>query len=260
MRIEQLIENLLSATISNDTEKAKNILTEIKKYPSLLVVHALSCADDLYGLSALHLAAERNNTDLIKLFIDNGAKVNLRTFTKETPLHIAAENGHVEAGKLLLEKGAAIDPQDERGLTPLHQAVLHYRGGMIAFLVSQGANRELKHSEGRNAIEIAEYMVKRWDPSQQPGPDFDFCKEEYEKMAKEKYEKALKLLNLLQPPRNLLVEPAPNWEETVPLVASYPLQSSPIHQANQQQIKDNRMSEDGLEVSGAGMTISKSSH
>jgi hypothetical protein len=243
-------EGLLSATRNSDTEKARAILTEIKnRFPDGGLRNALFYVDDFLKFTAIHFAADNGNIDLIKLFIDNGAKVNLGTFPGNgTPLHIAAEHGHVEIGRLLLENGAIIDSQNEFRLTPLHLAVMRYHEEMVAFLVSQGANRELKHSEGRNAIEIAEHMVKKWDPSQQTGPYFDICKE--------KYEKALKLLNLL----SLFVEPAPNWEETVPLVvASYPLQSSPIHQANQQQIKENRMSADGLEVSGAGMTISKSS-
>jgi ankyrin repeat protein len=43
---------------------------------------------------------------VVKLLLQNGAKVNFRNEYGRTPLSLAAENGHEAVMKLLLENGA----------------------------------------------------------------------------------------------------------------------------------------------------------
>nr|CAG4708712.1 unnamed protein product [Naegleria fowleri] len=73
------------------------------------------------GISALHMAAEAGNCELIKFFVtEKHENVNqLTDITKDTPLYLAAINNHLEATKLLLELGADKDIENWRGNTPL---------------------------------------------------------------------------------------------------------------------------------------------
>ncbi|KAH3673027.1 hypothetical protein WICMUC_003940 [Wickerhamomyces mucosus] len=66
---------------------------------------------DYAGNSALHEAALKGFTDIVKLLLDNGAEVDLMSGPDDldTPLIDAAANGHVDTVKLLLKYGA--DPR-----------------------------------------------------------------------------------------------------------------------------------------------------
>ncbi|KAI1456398.1 hypothetical protein F4805DRAFT_432715 [Annulohypoxylon moriforme] len=62
--------------------------------------------DPNYG-SYLHLAAERNNTEIIRVLLENSANINAQMLNKN-PLDVACENGHLESARLLFESGAEI--------------------------------------------------------------------------------------------------------------------------------------------------------
>ena len=69
---------------------------------------------DTNGATALHVAAGQGNTEVIQLLIDAGADVNAQDYArdkqegKETPLHRAAIGGHVEAIRSLISAGAKV--------------------------------------------------------------------------------------------------------------------------------------------------------
>ena len=68
------------------------------------------------GLSA---TAYKGHTEIVRLLLDNGAKVNQANNNKRTPLHKAA---NVEIAKLLLDKGAKVNQAEYDGQTPLDMA------------------------------------------------------------------------------------------------------------------------------------------
>jgi len=61
----------------------------------------------------LHLAAEAGNTELCKVFIDNGANVNAWN-TNATPLLIAVAHRHPETVETLLLGGAKANVQTKK--------------------------------------------------------------------------------------------------------------------------------------------------
>jgi len=66
----------------------------------------------------IHSAAAGNYTNIARMLVENGAKVNVKQQAGATPLHSAAQNGNLELLILLLENGAATDVRMEGGKLP----------------------------------------------------------------------------------------------------------------------------------------------
>nr|XP_004211581.1 26S proteasome non-ATPase regulatory subunit 10-like [Hydra vulgaris] len=60
------------------------------------------------------------NMAIVKLLLDNGARVNQPLYDGNTPMHMAHYNGNIEAIKLLLQHEGNINAQNAEGKTPLH--------------------------------------------------------------------------------------------------------------------------------------------
>ncbi|KAG2387228.1 hypothetical protein C9374_001560 [Naegleria lovaniensis] len=122
------INPLLLAIANSHAEDDKNVThSETLKASAEMVkflVNELNADYSLSGnngISALHMAAETGNCELIKFFVtEKHENVNqLTDITKDTPLYLAVINNHLEATKLLLELGADKDIENWRGNTPL---------------------------------------------------------------------------------------------------------------------------------------------
>lgn len=96
--------------------------------------------------TALHVAASKNNKEMVKLLVEHGASVNIKDFNKLTPLskahdtntikfliehgsiltkniaHNAASSGNTELMKYLIEIKAPLDGKNEYNNTPLDVA------------------------------------------------------------------------------------------------------------------------------------------
>lgn len=80
-----------------------------------------------YGLirvAPIHLAAEAGFTELVRLFLDQGVDINLRTqgSNQVTCLHMASGKGQADVVELLLKGGADVNARDASGKTPLRWA------------------------------------------------------------------------------------------------------------------------------------------
>ncbi len=100
------------------------------------------------GMTALHWAALRGDTELGTLLIYAGSNVDSGTrIGHYTPLHIASRAGHVGIVKVLLE--ARSDPNaatTNSGATPLHLAATAGRPDVVAALWEAGAELDAREA------------------------------------------------------------------------------------------------------------------
>lgn len=78
-------------------------------FDALLHLQSMNDIDERqyeFGKTWLHIAAEKGDTDDVRIVLDEGASCGARDVFGETPLHYAAENGHYEVVKLLVASGA----------------------------------------------------------------------------------------------------------------------------------------------------------
>jgi ankyrin repeat protein len=108
------------------------------------------------GKTLLMVACEVGNLPMVKLLLDNGAKVDSTDESGQTPLHRACLMGlerraPVELGPnytvdnlgvidLLLKNGAKVDPRDRFGRTPLMFAAMSFRTETLTLLIERGAD------------------------------------------------------------------------------------------------------------------------
>ena len=65
----------------------------------------------------LHAAAEGGHTEICRLLLEHGAKINARDSKRNTALHLACRNNHVSLVELLRDKGADISIKNKAGKT-----------------------------------------------------------------------------------------------------------------------------------------------
>ena len=74
------------------------------------------------GRTALHLAAENNHVEIVKLLLARGAKTEATSDGHWTPLLNAAQNGHEKVVDVLLASKADVNARTSSGMTALHWA------------------------------------------------------------------------------------------------------------------------------------------
>ena len=111
---------------------------------------------DNYGWTALHYSAESGTYELIKLFIEKGPDVNLKTKNGENCLHIAAGNGHFDVCETLTNKHKFdVNMTNHKGWTALHTSAQNGSYELIKLFIDKGAYIYLKTSNGDNCLHIA---------------------------------------------------------------------------------------------------------
>jgi len=116
------------ARLCNRTE----ILVLLDQTPTTEV--SLSSNQEL-AETPLYKAAERNDVNLIKQLLADGADIDLAAGRdQETPLHRAITRGSTEAAKILIESGANINQPRSDGQTPLDMARVRNRTQILLLL------------------------------------------------------------------------------------------------------------------------------
>ncbi|XP_041824467.1 ankyrin repeat and SAM domain-containing protein 6-like isoform X2 [Melanotaenia boesemani] len=102
--------------------------------------------------SALRLG----NSQLVKEILEEDpSQVNLSNQEGASLLMMAAVSGQLEVVQLMVEKNADIDKQDcVHGWTALMQATYHGNKDIVKFLLSQGANVNLRSKNGYTAFDL----------------------------------------------------------------------------------------------------------
>lgn len=107
------------------------------------------------GQTALHYAAARGQTGLLRQLVSLGANVNAVDLPGNTPLHRAIENGDLEASAILLDRGADVNAKDFNSNSTLHLAMTSRSAFEAAtFLLSRGATPNLKNNAGDTPLHM----------------------------------------------------------------------------------------------------------
>lgn len=119
-------------------------------------------------MTPLHYATAMGYSDLMKLFIDKRANVNVRDRFSVTPLHTAAELGHEECLTLLLDHGADCNISTKYskhgsytavpypgGTTPLHLAAMNNHVMCVRLLILNGADFNAVDERCRTSLYLA---------------------------------------------------------------------------------------------------------
>lgn len=94
---------------------------------------------NITGNTPLMTTADRDLKELTELFITHGAKVNARNCLEQTALFAAAKNGNTEVGQILINHGAMLNARDYEGRTALFQAIKNKQEKFVRLLIKHGA-------------------------------------------------------------------------------------------------------------------------
>ncbi|KAI6608252.1 hypothetical protein MCOR04_000278 [Pyricularia oryzae] len=88
------------------------------------------------GRTALHLAAEQNHPEMVRLLLERGADPSAVSDGGWTALHNAAQGGHTDViGLLLQARGVDVNAELNNGMTPLHWAAFNGHEAAVVILL-----------------------------------------------------------------------------------------------------------------------------
>ncbi|PCG93086.1 Hypothetical protein PENO1_085300 [Penicillium occitanis (nom. inval.)] len=180
-----MARDLFDNTVLHHASMSKSIdlVERLLKYePSLLD------EQNTRGKSALLIAAEKGDFDIVKFLLGEGADIMTRDRSRRTALHvatmnksieivklllkrepnlldlhdmfeqtallIAAEKGHVEIIRHLHSRGAEIEAADSTGVTALLAAACFGHFPVVKYLIEAGADPTKTTSHGMNALHL----------------------------------------------------------------------------------------------------------
>ena len=112
---------------------------------------------DFHGETALHVAVEHGNLEIVRFLIEKGANVNVRSKAKVTPILRLEDNFNdketVEILRLLISKGAKVNVSNSDKETLLMMACFHNNFEAVKILLEAGANPNLKDEDGETALQ-----------------------------------------------------------------------------------------------------------
>lgn len=127
-------------------------------------------AMDKMGRTALHLASQTGNLEIVKILLTRGSGLHTQDHQGQTPLHLACQTGQYETAKFLIEQGAKIDVQDKTGTTALMLAAAADHLSIVRMLYYLGANTTLKNNQNQTIMDISKGSSKQF--LQTPQPDY----------------------------------------------------------------------------------------
>jgi hypothetical protein len=98
--------------------------------------------------------------ELVRLLVEAGTNVNHHDSDQRwTALAFAARDGYLDVCRILLAAGSIVDSTDSFGNTPLWRATFQRHNDVVALLVENGADRDLKNNHGISPRLLAEDAV-----------------------------------------------------------------------------------------------------
>ena len=118
--------------------------------------------DDMYGQSALHLAAREGHLEIVDVLVEkiednlNKTISKDKTDREQTALHLATKYGRFDVAKKLLLYEPYLDScEDEDSNTPLHLACLYHKTKIAKCLLENGASITARNSKKWTALDCA---------------------------------------------------------------------------------------------------------
>lgn len=116
---------------------------KLPRVRELLAQGAMVDAQDEYGYTALHWAAQAGWPLTSKVLLDSGASVDARDGQGRTPLLLATVRKQVEVARVLVAAGADPNAKDAQGNTPLEYARRKGMPQLTALLADAASNPRL---------------------------------------------------------------------------------------------------------------------
>ncbi|XP_060889246.1 serine/threonine-protein kinase TNNI3K isoform X2 [Labrus mixtus] len=107
------------------------------------------------GFTALHLAAYKDDAELVTALLHGGSDVQQLGYGALTALHVATLAGHHEASDILLQHGAYVSVQDAVFFTPLHIASYNGNEQLTKLLLKFGADVNAGGEVGDRPLHLA---------------------------------------------------------------------------------------------------------
>lgn len=140
-------DDYLAKCEAGDTDAVKSIL---ERHPDYLN-HT-----NEEGWSGLIYASRANRTATVRYLVEEkGAEVNPPQELKHSALRGAAMNGHSEVVRMLLDNGAKIDVRSGGARTALMGSVMNRHSEVAKLLVARGASLDIMNDFGETALDLA---------------------------------------------------------------------------------------------------------
>ncbi|KAH6684741.1 ankyrin repeat-containing domain protein [Halenospora varia] len=136
---------LLSA-VSNKHVKTTRLLLQNGADPDL-------CPQT--GVTALHMAAQVGDIDMMEELLCFEAEIDHRDARGDTALMIASRCGWARTAKVLLDNGAEIEAVNKKGGSALLVAARHSRIDVVKMLVRERADVNVRDKKGRGVLHRA---------------------------------------------------------------------------------------------------------
>ncbi|MDU8946650.1 ankyrin repeat domain-containing protein [Ovoidimarina sediminis] len=110
----------------------------------------IDAPSELEARTALHLAADVGDEEMVLLLLQEGADPHAVDRSGKQAIHLATISGHSEVVANLLSAGVMVDSREPgEGMTPLLIASLQGEVELVELLVSAGADIEATNATGR---------------------------------------------------------------------------------------------------------------
>ena len=146
-------ETVINDNVNSPTFSRKKMAYSLEQ----LDVQKTTEPKDQSGFTALHQAAQENNTDYIQELVSIGCDVNAVDATggQQTPLHKAAMYGHKKSVKLLLENNANANQCDKNGYTPIQTAIFYGGDFQVIEALIEKTDLLKEDNNGQNILHAA---------------------------------------------------------------------------------------------------------
>jgi len=151
LKVEEELKYFSDLIVKNDLISIKKL---IEKY-----------GIDLYDSDKRTLlinSVAKNNLEIVKFAINNGADLNFQDQSGYTSLHFCALYKYAVITDLLIEKGADVNIRDEHGNSPIWTAIFNAKGdfSIVHKLYKAGADIETKNKHGKSPRDFGETVYQ----------------------------------------------------------------------------------------------------